>query len=295
MNLGDPLVSVGIPVRNGARTLESVVRSVLSQDYERLELVISDNASTDRTEELCRDLASTDNRIVYHRQPQNVGLLNNFIHVIRLAKGTFFRWVGDDDWLAPRYVSRCLEAFANDSRLILVTTQMDYTGPDGVRYTHPYHGTALRSDDPIERLKEFAALLVYGMVIDPLYGLMRREPVVAIARRNHICEDQVFATKLLLMAPWDHVPEVLAHRHLRSLSLRALARRLDVPSWQAYFDTSVQCREMLRVVREADLTPSQRRRALATVAATYVGRHYRKLTHRGRRVFNLYRRQMFEN
>jgi glycosyltransferase involved in cell wall biosynthesis len=280
MVLSDPLVSVGLPIRNGERTLEKVVRSVLAQDHECMELVICDNASTDHTEELCRDLAATDSRIVYYRQPLNVGLLNNFMQAIRLAKGTFFRWVGDDDWLAPTYVSRCLEAFAGDSRLVLVTTQMKYTGPDDASYTHAYHGSALRSDDPIKRLVEFSTLLVNGMVVDPLYALVRRERVAAISRRNSICEDQIFATKLLMTGPWGHVPEILAHRSVGKHPLPALARRLGVPVWQAYFDTSVQCVEMLRVIHDAKLTPSQRRRARIAVAMTYLGRSYRNLTHR---------------
>ena len=99
------LVSVGLPVRNGAERIEHVVRSVLDQDHENLELVICDNASTDDTEELCRELANQDSRIVYHRNPVNIGLLNNFIRVMQLSSGTFFRWVGDDDWLAPNCVA----------------------------------------------------------------------------------------------------------------------------------------------------------------------------------------------
>lgn len=283
-----PLVSVGLPVRNGAQTLEKTVRSILTQDYERLELVISDNASTDHTEELCRDLAAADRRIVYHRQPHNIGILNNFIQTIRLAEGAFFRWIGDDDWLAPRYVSRCLEAFAGDGRLLLVTTQVDFTGPDGATYTRPYHGTALRSGDPIERLDEFVTLLVHGLFIDPLYGLMRREPVALMTRHNMICEDQIFATKLLLTAPWGHVPEVLAHRHVANLRRPALARRLGVPLWQPYLATSLQCRGMLRVVREARLTSLQRRRARIAIARLYMGRHYQRWTHRGRRLVRVF-------
>jgi glycosyltransferase involved in cell wall biosynthesis len=79
----DVLISVCLPVRNGASRLESVVRSVLTQDHENLELVISDNASVDATEELCRDLAAEDKRIVYVRQPENIGLLNNFQAAMR--------------------------------------------------------------------------------------------------------------------------------------------------------------------------------------------------------------------
>ena len=157
MRYANTLVSVGLPVRNGADRIERVVKSVLKQDHENLELVICDNASTDDTEELCRDLAAHDSRIVYHRHPVNVGLLNNFISAMRLATGTFFRWVGDDDWLAPNCVSRGLDAFAADDRLILVTSQLEYTGPDGLTQTATYDGTALGSDDPVTRLYRDAA------------------------------------------------------------------------------------------------------------------------------------------
>src|SRR3954454_12006058 len=101
-----PLVSVGLPVRNAGGSVAGVVTSVLAQDHENLELVISDNASTDDTEEVCRALAAEDPRVTYHRNPENVGLLNNFVAAMGHARGTFFRWVGDDDWLAPEYISR---------------------------------------------------------------------------------------------------------------------------------------------------------------------------------------------
>src|SRR5438046_1239310 len=117
----DTLVSIGLPVYNGGQRIEEVVWSVLAQDHARIELVISDNASTDDTEDVCRALVRADSRVVYHRQPRNVGLLNNFVTAIRVANGTFFRWIGDDDWMAPDYVSRCLETFAEDERRVLVT------------------------------------------------------------------------------------------------------------------------------------------------------------------------------
>jgi glycosyltransferase involved in cell wall biosynthesis len=284
----DTLVSVGLPVRNGAPRLASVVRSVLAQHHERLELVISDNASTDRTEEVCRDLARADGRIVYHRQPQNVGLLNNFVHAIRLARGTFFCWVGDDDWLSPRYVSRCLRAFAEDPRLILVTTQTAYVGPHGVDRGGIYQGAQLGSSDPIARFAEMLRLLNEShLEIDPLYGLMRRAPVAAIHRRNMLREDEVFATRLALAGPWGHVPEVLVRRHWKAERLPALARRLGVPAWQAHVANALQCREILRCLRDVELTPPQRRRAWAAVAAMYLRRQRRDAARRGRHLMRV--------
>lgn len=287
MRYANTLVSVGLPVRNGAERLERVVESVLNQDHENLELVICDNASTDNTEQLCRELAAQDSRIVYHRHPVNVGLLNNFISALRLATGTFYRWVGDDDWLDPRCVSHSLDAFAADDRLLLVTTQMTYIGADGAARTVPYDGTALGSDDPVTRFIEilrlqntlatrFTEMLrlqhEFFVFVDPLYGVFRREPVMRIERRNIPNEDQVFAAKLALAGPWAHVPEVLARRDWKYERRPTLARKLGIPAWHGYLDAELQCKELLRVIDECDLDQQQRRRAKQAVGRLYVRR-----------------------
>ncbi|MGE5831083.1 MAG: glycosyltransferase family 2 protein [Micromonosporaceae bacterium] len=285
MPSSDPLVSVCLPVRNGEKRLEPVVRSVLAQDHGELELVISDNASTDGTEQLCRELARADPRIVYHRQPENIGLLNNFVAATRLARGEFLRWIGDDDRIAPTYVSRCLELFAADERLVLVTTQIDYAGDGGAQESAGYDGTALRSDDPVERFVEWLRLLNQSyLLLDPLCGVVRRAVVVSVPRRNMLREDQIFAARLALAGPWGHVPAVLARRGWKDETRTALARRLGVPVWQARVATALQCRELLRLVSDADLEPAGRRRARAAVVQLYLGRHRRNLANRSRRV-----------
>jgi glycosyltransferase involved in cell wall biosynthesis len=285
MRYDNTMVSIGLPVRNGADRIGSVIDSVLNQDHENLELVICDNASTDHTEELCRNLAAQDSRIVYHRHPINVGLLNNFISALRLATGTFYRWVGDDDWLDPRCVSRSLDAFAVDDRLLLVTTQICYTGPDGATHTATYDGAALGSDDPVTRFAEMLRLLneTY-LLMDPLYGVFRREPVMRIERRNMLSEDQVFATKLALAGPWGHVPEVLAWRNWKHERLRSQARTNDVPSWQAHFATALQCKEMLHWLDKCDLDEQQRRRAQSAVARMYMRRQRLVVARRSRKL-----------
>lgn len=283
-NLRNTLVSVGLPVRNGERTLEDVVRAVLAQDHERLELIISDNASTDGTEALCRKWAACDRRVVYHRQDRNIGILANFIHTMRVARGDYFRWIGDDDWIAPNYVSRCLEEFAADDRLLIVTTQIRYARPDGSSFVRPYSGSLMRSDDPLLRLEEFCSLLMGEMLIDPLYGVMRRGQVVPIERHNMIREDEVFAAKLALAGPWGHAPMTLARRNIRRGSIRALANRLGVPLWQAYVAETLQCREMLRVIDAHEFSPAERRRARRAVARLYVSRHYLTAVHRVRKL-----------
>jgi glycosyltransferase involved in cell wall biosynthesis len=282
------LVSIGLPVFNAGAGIADVVRSVLGQKHERIELVISDNASTDETEEVCRELARTDNRIAYHRQPENVGMLNNFIAVANLARGEFFRWIGDDDRLEQAYASRCLEVYADDPRLILVTTQIAYQGDDGQVDTAAYEGTDLGSDDPIERLVEMLRLLNEShLLIDPLYGLFRRDVVASLPRRNTVKEDEVFATRLALAGPWGHVNEILAHRHWKSERLTKVAGRLNVPAWQAHFSNTVFLREALRWLAASDLTVEQRRRGREALFRMYVRRQQRVTAHRGRKVLKL--------
>jgi glycosyltransferase involved in cell wall biosynthesis len=281
----DTLVSIGLPVRNAGSRVAEVVRSVLAQDHPRLELVISDNASTDDTDEVCRDLARADSRIVYHRQPKNIGLLNNFGYVIRAANGAFFRWIGDDDELEPSLVSRCLREFAADPRLLLVTTAMAYAGPDGVTESATYDGATLGSDDPVDRFVEMLRLLNEShLLIDPLYGMVRRAPVAAIPRRNILREDEVFATKLALAGPWGHVPAVLARRNWQLERIGRIAARLGVPSWQSHFSNTLQCREILQWLPHAGLTAQQQRRARAAVYQMYLRKQRRTLAHRTRKL-----------
>lgn len=277
-----PLMSVGLPVRNGAERIERVVGSVLGQDYENFELVICDNASTDNTEEVCRQLAARDSRIVYCRNPVNVGILNNFMTALRTATGALFRWVSDDDWLHPRCLSRTAEAFASDDRLLLVTTQMKYRCPDGITRTAPYLGTELASDDQVARFAEMLRLQNESyLLIDPLFGFFRREPVMRIERRNMLNEDQVFAAKLALAGPWGHVPEVLAWRSWKYERLPLVARKLGVPPWQARVGTALQCRELLRWMEMCNLDETQRKRYRMAVVSLYLRRHKMLATHRG--------------
>lgn len=288
MPSSDVLISVCLPVRNGASRLESVVRSIFAQDHDNLELIISDNASTDGTEYLCRKLAAEDKRIVYVRQPENIGLLNNFQAAMRRSRGDFFRWVGDDDWLAPNCLSRCLEIFKADDRLILVTMGVEFVGNDGASRTAEYSSRALASDDPIERFSELLRLLNESyLLIDPLYGLMRRRPIEPIPRRNMLREDQIFAAKLAIAGPWGHANEVLGRRGWRDENRTALARRLDVPVWTARAATTLQGLEILRSINNTDLDMSQQRQARAAVYQWYVRRQMVTMASRVRRIAGL--------
>ena len=88
-----PLVTLGVPVFDGEPYLEQTLRSLLAQDERRLEVVISDNASTDGTEQVCRRIAAQDPRVRYTRASENRGAAWNYNRVLELASAPWFKWV----------------------------------------------------------------------------------------------------------------------------------------------------------------------------------------------------------
>jgi len=121
-----PLVTVGIPTYNRAALVGRAIDSVLGQDYPHIEVIISDNASNDGTEGICRNQVACDSRVRYVRQPDNIGATRNFEEVLRLATGDYFMWLGDDDWIDPNYVRLCMERLTKESGSVLVGGVANY-------------------------------------------------------------------------------------------------------------------------------------------------------------------------
>ncbi len=115
-----PLVTIGVPTYNRALLVRRAIDSALAQDHPQIEVIVSDNASADGTEQACRETARTNPRLRYVRQSSNVGAARNFEEVLQLATGDYFMWLGDDDWIDPNYVRLCLGVLADDAGVALV-------------------------------------------------------------------------------------------------------------------------------------------------------------------------------
>src|SRR5262249_7796964 len=114
-----PMISIGLPVYNGEAYLRQAVDSILAQTFDDFELIISDNASNDRTEVICREYAAADTRIRYHRQARNHGATWNFRKVVLLSSGKYFLWISCDDLLAPNYAERCVAILEQNPSVVL--------------------------------------------------------------------------------------------------------------------------------------------------------------------------------
>jgi glycosyltransferase involved in cell wall biosynthesis len=126
-----PPLTIGLPVYNGQNYVSESLDSLLAQTYSDFELIISDNASTDGTEDICRDYATRDSRIRYVRQPVNIGAAPNHNYLVQAARGRLFKWAAHDDLFAPKLVERCIEALDDRPELILAHAYMGIVDEQG--------------------------------------------------------------------------------------------------------------------------------------------------------------------
>lgn len=112
------ILSIGLPVFNGEQFLHNRINSILSQTFTNFELIISDNASDDRTNEICLDYVNKDNRLRYYRQEKNIGPEKNFWFVLDHAKYDFFVWVGVDDIWENTFLEKNMKNILNNNELV---------------------------------------------------------------------------------------------------------------------------------------------------------------------------------
>ena len=112
-------VSIGLPVFNGEKYLKEAVDSILSQSYRDFELIIVDNASKDKTQQICSEFAKKDSRVKYYRNKENIGGPANYNLSFKLASGKYFKWAAYDDVLYPEYLARCVQILDEDPSIVL--------------------------------------------------------------------------------------------------------------------------------------------------------------------------------
>lgn len=116
---GYPLITMGIPVRNGEELAAGAIESALAQTYPNIEVLVSDNCSSDRTGEICRSYAVRDARVRYHRQSEDLGAGGNFEWLAQNARGKFFMWIAHDDTRAPDSAALLADALRRHPRAVI--------------------------------------------------------------------------------------------------------------------------------------------------------------------------------
>jgi len=137
-----PKVSVCIPVYNREDYISEAIDSVLRQSYTNFELLITDNCSTDKTAEIVKEYASSDSRIVYHRNERNLGVVGNMNRGLILARGKYIKFLFSDDLLAPECVEVFVEKMDEHRDVSLITSFTQCVGDsDQIRDESFFPGT----------------------------------------------------------------------------------------------------------------------------------------------------------
>lgn len=202
-----PLVSVGVPVFNGESGLSHCLDGLLSQDYPHLEIIISDNASTDATQSICERYARIEPRVKYLRADKNRGSGWNFNRVFELSSGEYFMWAAHDDEREPSFVSACVERLEQcpDAVLCQARTAVFIEGRDETLYRaglDSFEGRIGLAERYRETLKRFPATALYGLYRS---SAMRATKLF----QNVIATDLAFIQELSIHGRFVQVPRVL--------------------------------------------------------------------------------------
>lgn len=207
-----PRVSVGIPVYNGGRFLAATLDSLLAQTLSDFELIISDNASTDDTQAICRAYAARDARVQYFRNSENLGVGHNYRRLVELSRGELFKWAAADDLCAPAYLARCVEVLDAEPTAVLAYARARFIDEDGhvLPLTDP--GWDLRSDEAHER---FRYVIHAGHWVNSIYGVVRRDALTRTRLiRDYPGGDYCFLGELSLLGKLYEIPDRLFSRRL---------------------------------------------------------------------------------
>ncbi|MCL4552161.1 MAG: glycosyltransferase [Candidatus Marsarchaeota archaeon] len=174
-----PLVSIGLPVRNGERFLDRALESLRGQDFNDFELIVSDNASTDQTQDICRQYVARDRRVRYCRNETNLGAIENFRRTFQLSAGKYFMWAACDDLWAESYVSTMLGNLISNPDAALAFSAFNNVDEQETEVrTYPFLFD-LPSSDLFQRLWNYMLQEEYQGKANPIYGLMRRDAMEA--------------------------------------------------------------------------------------------------------------------
>lgn len=203
----EPRVSVGLAVYNGERFIREALDSALRQTFQDFELIISDNASTDGTEEICRAYAARDKRIRYFRNNANLGAARNFNRVVELSRGEYFKFLAADDAIEPHFLERCVSLLDCTPEMNLVSANHIKVNESSETLNLVAYDHDLRSPRARDRFRKFW-LHPAGM---PIFGVIRTD-VLRKTRlmRPFVDADTCLVLELVLRGKFGHIPEYLS-------------------------------------------------------------------------------------
>ena len=214
-----PLVSIGLPVYNGESFIQRALDDLLAQDYANLELIISDNASTDRTGDICLACQAKDRRVRYHRNDTNIGMMGNFKRTLDLARGEYFMFAAYDDRWSPAFISTLLVELGAHTESAVAMSALDVVDEKG----QTIKAVRLDQGDKSPNELGYFAMLLRLMTLWGRSSKSHHYYFYGLFRRKFLAEtfcyyvdtafgDRMFVALLALLSPFRYVPQVLFYK-----------------------------------------------------------------------------------
>jgi GT2 family glycosyltransferase len=207
-----PFVSVGMPVFNGGVFLRQAIESMLAQSHANLELIISDNASTDGSAAIAAEYATRDPRVRYFLQPRNIGAVRNFNFVAARARGKYLKWASASDYCDTAMFAACIKVLESEPRAVLCygTTRLvdEVTGA-----VQPFNGDfSITEERPSAR---FCRVLMEMRLNNPFNGLIRMEALRKTGLiRRYQGGDLVLMAELAMAGTFILLPRPFLYRRI---------------------------------------------------------------------------------
>ena len=227
-----PKVSVGIPTRNSNGNIRGAIMSVINQKYPNIEIIISDDDSTDDTEELCTELSKKYPVIRYVRQKENIGLFENFDFVLEKSTGEYFMWLSDDDAFEPGIISTYVNFLQNNPDYTLVSGQILYWDKErSLFYEKDFN---MEQKSKYARVVNYYFKVVHGAIY---YGMMRRKTANLVPQRSRIGDDWHFVAAMAYLGKIKNLDEVGYNKRLggTSVTFENYAEAIGASSFSAAF------------------------------------------------------------
>jgi glycosyltransferase involved in cell wall biosynthesis len=276
MEMRIPKVSVGLPVYNGEKYLVHALARLQRQEFEDFELIISDNASTDRTQEICREFADQDPRIRYSRNAANIGLAANHNRAFAMSRGPYFKWVSHDDDFPPAMLGRFVSVLEESPATVsVVYSHCEYIDETG--RVEGADSDGVDKDDPWPH-RRLAHLLENIHMYNCPYGLIRSD--LLRATRLHglfFGSDHVLFAELAMLGSFVEIPEPLLR--IRRHPGRTYTTTQDPQQLREMFTPGkghrfpamgLRTRMKLELIRSAALIPTRWRDKLLCTAVAAV-------------------------
>lgn len=204
-----PRLTIGLPVYNGEKYVAESIEALLGQSFTDFELIISDNASTDATGDICRRYEKQDPRVRYFRQPCNLGLAPNVNFIIGQARGELYKEASHDDLYARDLLERCIQALDEYPQVVLAhswTAKVDGSGKVTEAYEYPL--TTATPQAP-ERFRS----ILFDSGGDDDYGVIRMNVLRRTAmKESYHHSDRTIIAEIGLHGPFYQVPDWLYFR-----------------------------------------------------------------------------------